>query len=361
MISPPPLALLSAADAGVRLSTMRISVVVPVLNGGENLLRCLQGLASSARQADEIIVVDDGSTDGSVASAIAFGARIVTTVHGPRGPAHARNRGAEAATGDVLAFVDADVVVHPDTLGRMESVLAAEPELAALFGSYDDNPPARSAASLYKNLLHHYVHQHGEREAGTFWAGCSAIRRGVFLAVGAFDEVYCQPSIEDIHLGVRLRQAGQRVWLCRDIQATHLKRWTLSSLWRTDVFFRAIPWTRLILQQGRVPSDLNLDWRSRLSALCAWSLVGCAFAAVGLVAVGRCSPWPVAGAVGAALAVAVLNRDLFSFFRRHGGVRFAMGAAVLHFAYLLYSSVVFAILLVGHKFQGRRSRGPTNQ
>jgi glycosyltransferase involved in cell wall biosynthesis len=156
---------------------MRISVIVPVHNGGENLRRCLQGVAAATRPPDETIVVDDGSTDGSAADAAALSARVVTTAAGPRGPAYARNRGAEAATGDVLVFVDADVVVHRDALARLETVLAGEPDVAALFGSYDDEPRARSAVSLYKNLLHHYVHQHGEREAGTFWAGCGAVRR----------------------------------------------------------------------------------------------------------------------------------------------------------------------------------------
>ena len=75
---------------------MRLSVVVPVHNGGESLRRCLQGLAASARPPDEVVVVDDGSTDGSAALAAALGARVLTTSAGPRGPAHARNRGAEA-------------------------------------------------------------------------------------------------------------------------------------------------------------------------------------------------------------------------------------------------------------------------
>jgi hypothetical protein len=81
--------------------------------------------------------------------------------------------------------------------------------------------------------------------------------------------------MEDVELGVRLRQAGQRIRLCPEVQAKHLKRWTLASLWHTDIFARAIPWTRLILRQGRLSCDLNLNWRSRLSALGAWALLAC--------------------------------------------------------------------------------------
>ena len=370
--------------------SMRLSVVVPVHNGGEGLRLCLQALAASARPPDEVIVVDDGSTDGSAALASALAAHVLTTSAGPRGPAHARNRGAETATGEVLVFIDADVAVHADTLARMEALLAGEPDVAAVFGCYDDRPPARNPASLYKNLLHHYVHQHGAREAGTFWSGCGAIRRAVFRSASGFDEGYTRPSIEDIELGVRLRQAGLRIRLCPEIQATHLKRWTLASLWRTDIFGRAVPWTRLILRQGRLSTDLNLDWRSRLSALAAWALLVCALLvlAFGLLGLGRlvawgagelCSPrtiaggnwnpprvplsaiWPGLGVLLASAGVTVLNADLYRFFFRRGGARFALIAAALHVAYLLYSSLVFACLLVSHRLRGSvgRSREPT--
>ena len=342
---------------------MRLSVIVPVHNGGEGLRHCLQGLAASTRPPDEVIVVDDGSTDGSAADAAALGARVVSTGTGPRGPAFARNRGAEAATGDGLVFIDADVVVHPDVLARMEAAFLGEPEVAALFGSYDDNPPVRSAASLYKNLLHNYVHQHGEREAGTFWAGCGAVRRAVFLAAGGFDQSYIRPSIEDIELGVRLRQAGHRIRLCPEIQATHLKRWTLASLWRTDIFARAIPWTRLILRQGRLSSELNLDWRSRLSASAAWALLACTLLVLALALVGPAwtAVWPGLGVLLSVGAMAGLNADLYAFFFRRGGARFALLAAALHASYLLYSSLVFVSLLVSHRLRGslRLPREPT--
>ena len=332
---------------------MRLSVIVPVLNGGEDLRRCLQALVASLRVPDEIIVVDDGSTDGSQATAASYGVRVLATSAGPRGPAHARNRGAAVATGDVLAFIDADVVVHADALARMESIFAAEPEVAALFGSYDEDPPAHGLASRYKNLQHHYVHQHGNREAVTFWAGCGAVRRAVFLAAGGFDDSYHRPSIEDIELGMRLRRAGHRIRLCPEVQVTHLKRWSLSSLWRTDICARALPWTRLILRQGHVPSDLNLDWRSRLSALAAWMLVGFVPLWLGfrVAGAGVWAGWSGVALVASWALVAVLNADLYLFFLRRGGIVFASGAALLHFVYLLYSSAVFVGLFAQHKLQ----------
>jgi hypothetical protein len=234
----------------------------------------------------------------------------------------------------------------------METVLADKPDVVALFGGYDCDPPARNPASLFKNLLHHYVHQHGDREAGTFWSGCGAVRRAAFLAAGGFDESW--PSMEDVELGMRLRQAGHRIRLCPEVQATHLKRWTLASLWRTDIFSRAIPWTRLILRQGRLSCDLNLNRRSRLSALCAWALLGCTLLVLGLALFGpaRLAGWAALGILLSAATMAALNADLYAFFFRRGGARFALIAAALHVGYLLYSSLVFVSLLLHHRLRG---------
>ena len=316
---------------------MRLSAIIPVHNGGAAFERCLEAVATSTRPPDEIIVVDDGSTDGSGDLARQRGARVTRLDGQPHGPAFARNRGAEMAQGEVLLFLDADVTVHHDALARMERCLSEKPELAALFGSYDTNPPAVGLVTRYKNLLHHYVHQHSQREASTFWSGCGAIRREVFDDIGGFDERFVRASVEDIELGGRLRRAGHRVWLCPDVQVTHLKRWTLASLLRTDVFDRAIPWTRLILRQSHLPSDLNLDIGSRLSAVASWT-------ALAFLVTGFCWPWMGVGAALALATVGALNADLYRFFARQGGLGFALGAAALHLFYLLYSSLTFALI-----------------
>ncbi|CAG0947501.1 Glycosyltransferase GlyG [Anaerolineae bacterium] len=320
---------------------MKLSVIIPVHNGGTDFRSCLEAIAASTRLPDEIIVVDDGSTDASAHLAREFGARVESLTGSPHGPAFARNRGAAIAQGDVLVFLDADVTAHTDTLERIEKYLCDQSEIAALFGSYDDHPPKPGLIARYKNLQHHYVHHHSLREASSFWAGCGAIRRAVFHAVGGFDERYARPSIEDIELGARMKRAGYRIWLCPDVQVAHLKRWTLPSLLRADIFDRAIPWTRLILSNAQMPTDLNLDTKSRVSALTAWSLLG-------FVALGFIVPAVWLGVIGAIALLIALNFDLYRFFARRGGFAFAIGAFGLHTFYFLYSSFVFGSMLMAH-------------
>jgi glycosyltransferase involved in cell wall biosynthesis len=147
---------------------LNLSVVIPIHNGGEDLQRCLKALKTSTRPPDEMIVIDDASTDTSASLAYSFGAIVLFQKGYPLGPAKARNRGAAVAEGDILVFIDADVMVHLDTLALIEQTMVEHPEISALFGSYDDAPPHRSLVSLYKNLQHHFVHHHSQREASTF-------------------------------------------------------------------------------------------------------------------------------------------------------------------------------------------------
>jgi len=116
-----------------------LSVIIPVFNGGENLRRCLVSLERSLSAPDEIIVVADGEGDGSCRIAEELKVHLLR-IEGPRGPARARNRGAEIAHGDILFFVDADVSVYPDTTGKIKLTFLEHPDLAAVFGSYDVDP-----------------------------------------------------------------------------------------------------------------------------------------------------------------------------------------------------------------------------
>jgi GT2 family glycosyltransferase len=318
-------------------SALTFSVVIPVWNGTAHLAKCLQALAASTRKPDEIVVVDDGSDDDSAVVAHAHGSKVVSVAGGPWGPATARNRGVSASAGEIIVFIDCDVAVHPETLGLMEQQFLANVDLCGLFGSYDDRPTEAGLISGYRNLLHHYVHQRSHREASTFWAGCGAIRKEVFEAAEGFDETYRWASIEDIELGLRLRRAGHRLLLCPEIQATHGKRWSFLQVIHTDVFRRAIPWTRLLLSQGSVPNDLNLRMENRVSALAAWTLLLLlVFGAAKLSLLG-------AAVVPVALLLAC-NWALYRLFHRRRGFLFSLGAIGLHWLHYIYTCATFVIV-----------------
>ncbi len=322
-----------------------LSVVIPVYNGGLDFERCLQGLAASSRAGFECIVVDDGSTDGSGARAARFGARVIRHVT-PQGPAAARNAGALAATNPLIFFLDADVAIHSDTIDRAMRRFEVDQGLVGLFGSYDDQPAARGWISQFRNLLHHFVHQSGAfeddvRPARTFWTGCGFIQRDTFIQLGGFDPLrYRRPAIEDIELGYRISRAGCKLLLARDVQATHLKRWTLVEMIRTDIFRRGVPWMLLMKRSAVQETDLNV---SRLQQACV-AMTG--LGGIGLLA----APWwPMAGllTVAAIVAIIVLNVGLYRFLRRTRGTLFAGTSVVPHLIYYACCglSVVIALAI----------------
>lgn len=231
--------------------TVRLTVIVPATNRPETLKACLEAIRGSVGPPEQLIVVEDPALNH---------------------PALARNAGARDATGDVLVFVDADVTVHPDALQRIRQAFSGHPDLAALFGSYDDAPAAMGIVSAFRNLLHHHVHQSAPGPATTFWAGLGAVRRDVFCRCGGFVE----HPIEDIELGIRLTDCGARIILEPTVQGKHLKSWSLWSMLRTDLFVRGIPWVGLLLEHpgSASKSTLNLGWRHRLSALASVVLLG---------------------------------------------------------------------------------------
>jgi hypothetical protein len=271
---------------------MRLSAIVPATVPAPTLSRCLVALEHAG--ADEILVADTPEAAT---------------------PALARNLAVQRATGDVLVFVDADVVVHADALERIRERLR-DPALDAVFGSYDDAPEAPGAVSGFRNLLHHHVHHAGAGPADSFWTGLGAVRRAVFQAAGGLDPE--RRWLEDVELGARLVQAGARIELDPAIQGTHLKAYTLTAMLHVDTVERSIPWVDLMLA-GRAPrGSLNAGSRHRAAALLA-------IGAVGAVAARR--PLLAAGALA---AFAALNADLYATIARSRGRGEAAAAVPLH-------------------------------
>ncbi len=316
-------------------SQLTISVIIPVHNGGDSFRRCLTSLAQAVPSASEIIVVVDGDTDGSGLVAQEFGATVLK-LPTCGGPARARNLGAQAAKGDILFFVDADVAIGRDAIEKVAIAFTGEPDLAAIIGSYDDAPGASNFLSQYKNLFHHYTHQTASEDASTFWGACGAIRREVFLSMGGFDEGYRKPCVEDIELGYRLKRAGYRIRLCKDLQVKHLKRWEAISLLRAEIFYRALPWTELILRDREFINDLNLKFSSRLSVLLTFGLVSTLLAALWV-------PGFLAVAGVLSLFLVALNAPVYRFFLDKRGIWFTLGVIPWHWLYFLYSGVSFLV------------------
>lgn len=315
----------------------KVTVIIPVHNGGGKFHRCLAALSGCEPPPDEIIVVADGDSDGSWRAAEDFDARIIR-LPVSEGPARARNLGAMKAGGEILFFVDADVAVAKDAVGCVINAFDNDEALAAVIGSYDDDPMEKNFLSQYKNLSHHYVHQNSSVDASTFWGACGAVRREIFFSSGGFDGGFRWPSIEDIELGYRLKRAGCRIRLIKNLQCKHLKRWGIVSLLRADFFYRAIPWASLIIREGGLINDLNLTVSARTSVISIYLLIFILLSSLYI-------SWLVITALPLLMLLIILNLDLYRFFNKKRGPLFMLKTIPWHWFYFFYSGLAFSTAL----------------
>jgi hypothetical protein len=306
---------------------------VPASDRPASLGAALAAVEAAAGIDDEIVVVTEGD-----------------------GPAAARNAGAQLARGEVVVFVDSDVEVHPDALDRIRAAFAADPELTAVFGSYDDDPSADGTVSRFRNLLHHHVHQSSAGDAVTFWAGLGAVRRDAFMAAGGFDaESYRAAMMEDIELGMRLADGGARIRLDPALRGRHLKRWTLGSMVHTDLARRGIPWVRMLIGRRQAPSSLNLSWRHRVTALL---YAGATAALVAQLVVATAVLLTAAALlIGSAVAI---NRGFHGLLLNRGGPLLALAGVPLHWVHHLIAVAALPLGAASHLvLAARGARAPS--
>jgi GT2 family glycosyltransferase len=329
----------------------RFSFIVPFHAGLASLSQCLDALVPLPADS-ELIIAADGGVDDCRPLATRHRARVLTLSRSS-GPAVARNAAAGAARGDVLVFIDADVVVSRAGLTRMEQIFSEQPHTAAVFGAYDERPADPGFVSQYKNLSHSFIHHSSTTRPRTFWAGFGAVRRGAFQAVGGFDERFDRPSVEDIDFGYRLTAAGFEVLLDPALSACHLKRWTIGSAIASDVRDRGIPWTQLIWRHGALNNELNLRTEYRLSVVLAYlALVSLVLAPHDRRFLLNLPPLVV--------GLTALNRRYYRFFYEKRGIWFAARVWVLHVGQSLSNGLSFAIgtvLFFGTQYLGLRLPG----
>lgn len=257
------------ADQATRPELPFVSVVIPAYNEEKYLASCLE----SVRKQDyagkyEVIVVDNASTDSTAKIAHDWGARVV--YESKRSPACARQKGAEAATGEIIAFIDADTQAPPHWLSTIVSHFLKRPKTVAVSGPYAFCDAGRfskitSYVGNFSNIIIDQLFRKALNKGGAIW-GCNfAVRRSALLAVGGFDT-----SIkfygEEYEFSLRLRSVGKGDILPRLFVLTSARRLkrigVVNQYWNWTVdYFSVLFWHKPI------PEELE-DWPSR-----AWQTV----------------------------------------------------------------------------------------
>jgi glycosyltransferase involved in cell wall biosynthesis len=306
-----------------------ISVVIPVHNAAATLGECLQAIRGSDYAEYEVVVVDDASTDTSAELAAWYGCRVVR-LRESVGAARAKNAGASEATGDILLFTDADILLQPDTLRLVAQVLQ-DPTVAGVVGLLGNKLKYDDFSSQFKNLWMHYTYkritasQAAEQGVGLFFTSIASIRKDLFQQLGGFDTNYEGASVtEDIEFGQRLLSAGCKVRLDRRLTVEHLKHYSFIGLLRTD-FERAFGLTKTWLRKKLKPSQqatrqkyyASVPWFFIVGVPLAWLLP--AFVALALWM--RQPLWACATAALIYVGILLVNASLLAdLFRARGKV-----------------------------------------
>jgi glycosyltransferase involved in cell wall biosynthesis len=318
-------------------------VIVSVRDAGATLREVLLAIRASDLHADsyEIIVVDDASSDGSVAIAARYADTVVKLTGRASGPAYARNRGVELARGEVVVFVDGDVVVRPYTLSRMLATLAENPDVDAVSASRDEKSGARNFISQYWNMLLRFGEEHHSGNCAQFAPGCGAVRRRAFLSAGMYDEWrFSTPCLESVELGERLLGAGRGALLSSELKVTHLKEWNIGlvcqEVWgRSRILARSLGYSRM---SAVAPSEVVFTLSRAL--IPAAALLGTFMLAAAFVP----PPHVRAEAVLALVVLVMTNLPLHRFYARARGFGFAAMSAPVH---IFVQTVAAAALCTG--------------
>ena len=329
---------------------MLISIIIPARSAERTLPGTLRSIRAPDGHEVEVVVVDDASTDGTAAVAERAGCRVAR-LSTRRGPAGARNAGAEVARGEVLVLVDADTELLPNALELIMADLAADGTWAAVVGNLSDAPPDTGLLGRYKNLYIHFTHRDAGPSVAFTFTSITAVRRAAYFDVGGIPDVH--PN-EDRAFGLALVRRGHRILFDRRVQVHHHRGYRLREFVRMEI------------ERAHNITALKLDALRRSGERAPEHLPQCFSTAAGLIAAAGLAALaaPITGLPAVAASGALLlgtGPALWPFLRflaQRAGLPFALMCWPLAVFDLGLALVGAAAAVVRHGLTGRRLTSP---
>jgi glycosyltransferase involved in cell wall biosynthesis len=207
---------------------MTASLIIPMYNAEKYIVACLKSIAGQSGKNLEVILVDDGSTDNTFQIiqpfAKEFGFKILRrSTNGGAGAA--RNTGAKEATGDILIFTDADMLLAPTSVASIITHIN-KPDVDVVCAIYTEELVKANFFSHFQNFAS--IYRHSKLSVPIFLSFFCAVKKAPFDSVSGYNESI--PSYEDIELGHRLIDQGYQCEMNDNLKVIHLKHYTHKSL-----------------------------------------------------------------------------------------------------------------------------------
>jgi len=319
-------------------------MIVPVFNSETTISKCLASVASSTVDSLEVLVVNDGSTDKSRGIILEFKCQLID-LDKNQGRANARNVGASHATGDILIFIDSDIVIPADALGRAVEIFQSNRDAMAVNGVLRAEVEGLNFVSTYKNLYMNYNFRQMPEQIDFIFSSFVAIKKEYFLPFKDYK------ATDDTELGMRMIETFEKnIILAKDIEVSHLKRYSFTSLLQND-FRVAKDWASIFLKHK---SYRNIFQKKRFAHANLNQLVSLLF--VGLAMISFVST-PVLGkqaiftCFSSIVLAPIIRTDYFMFVFNKTGVVFLMKAVGLFFVDSLahISGIVIGFIVPARK------------
>ena len=199
---------------------MQFSIIIPVYNSSTTFKECLDAIFNSSIKDFEVIVVSDNSTDNSVEIAKNYKCKIIELTEN-KGPSFARNTGAREAKGEILFFIDSDVIIKNNAL-KYVSEKFRESEVNAIQGIYSHDPDYKNILTQYQqSYTNYYIWPEKKKYASTLSTCCFAIRRKVFSLFKGFNTGIKRATCEDEEFGYNLIEKGFKTIILRELVVDH--------------------------------------------------------------------------------------------------------------------------------------------
>jgi glycosyltransferase involved in cell wall biosynthesis len=251
-------------NSSIDPNKMFISIIIPYFNVETTLRKCLDSIAAIDDKEFEVILVDNGSQDRSkeIAESYPFQTYNYSSI---KSAGAARNFGVSKSKGDILLFIDSDVIVQPDIVKQARSSFLKDPTICGVIGMYSKRTTGTGFFSVYKNLESHYAHFSFDKPFISFAGFTGAVKKSVFDELNGFDLTFRGATVEDVEFGYRLSKAGHRIVLDKNLVVTHQKNFTFGKLIKTELIHRAIPWWVLLLRKKELRPNPSICLNNVLS------------------------------------------------------------------------------------------------
>jgi len=211
----------------------KVSVVIPFKNSEAVLRRCLEAIYASNVLPYEVIAVNDHAEDASVCIAESFPCKLLNNIDN-YGVSSARNLGAEKASGDIILFVDSDIMLKKDSIEKLLFCYNSF-DIDGAVGVLSGDIEFSGFCSQYKNLWMRYTYLRLQGTFPPFYSSVASIKKTVFEKTEGFLEKYRKPDIEDTDFGNHLFECGCVVRLCPEVEVVHVKEYSFLQLVTTNL------------------------------------------------------------------------------------------------------------------------------